>query len=261
MTEVTRHEPGSFSWAELATTDTKGAKAFYASLFGWTFTDGPMGPGPEDVYTRLQSGGKDVGALYRMMKEVEAQGAPPFWLCYVTVESADEAAAKSKALGGRVIAEPFDVQDYGRMAILQDTSGATLAVWQAGTHIGAQRVNEPSAFCWLELATRDGAGAKDFYSSLFGWGLKESTDPGTDYTELELKGRSIGGILPIRPEMGVMPPSWGLYWQVADCDASAAKAKSLGGRVFFGPKDIPKVGRFAVVQDPQGATFSIFQPA
>jgi hypothetical protein len=261
MTEVTRHEPGSFSWAELATTDTKAAKAFYASLFGWTFTDGPKGPGPEDVYTRLQSGGKDVGALYRMMKEVEAQGAPPFWLCYVTVASADEAAGKAKALGGRVIAGPFDVQDYGRMAILQDPTGGTVAVWQPGTHIGARRVNEPGAFCWLELATRDTGGAKAFYSGLFGWGMKDPTDPGMDYTEILLAGRSMGGILAIGPDMGAMPPNWGLYWQVANCDACVAKAKSLGAKICVEPHDLPKVGRFAVIQDPQGATFSIFQPA
>jgi hypothetical protein len=261
MTEVTRHEPGSFSWAELATTDTKAAKAFYTALFGWSFADGPMGPGPEDVYTRLQLGGKDVGALYPMMKELRAQGAPPFWLCYVTVASADETAGKAKALGGRVIAEPFDVQDYGRMAILQDASGATLAVWQARTHTGAERVNEPGAFCWMELATRDVPAAKAFYGGLFGWGMKPPSDPAMDYTEILRAGTPMGGIMAIRPDMGPMPPSWGLYWQVADCAASVGKAKALGGRVLVGPNDMPGVGRFAVVQDPQGATFSLFQPA
>jgi hypothetical protein len=220
-----------------------------------------MGPGPEDVYTRLQLAGKDVGALYPMMKDLQAQGAPPFWLCYVTVASADEAAKNAKALGGRVIAEPFEVQDYGRMAMLQDASGGTLAVWQARTHPGAERVNEPGAFCWLELATRDVAGAKTFYTGLFGWGMKEPTDPGMDYTEILLAGRPMGGILAIRPDMGAMPPSWGLYWQVADCGASAAKAKALGGKVCVEPHDLPTVGRFAVIQDPQGATFSMFQPA
>jgi hypothetical protein len=217
MTEVTRHEPGSFSWAELATTDTKAAKSFYTALFGWTFTDGPMGPGPEDIYTRLQLGGRDVGALYRMMKEQEAQGAPPFWLCYVTVASADESAKKARSLGGRVIAEPFHVQDYGRMAILQDSSGATLAVWQAGTHTGAQRVNEPGALCWLELATRDPVQAKKFYAGLFGWGLKEPADPaGMPYTEIERGGQPMGGILTMGPEMAHVPPNWSPYFMVAD---------------------------------------------
>ncbi len=261
MTEVTRHEPGSLCWAELATTDPRAAKAFYTALFGWTFADSPMGPGPEDIYTRLQLSGKDVGALYRMMKEQEGQGVPPNWLTYVAVARTDEAAKKTKALGGRVLAEPFDVQDFGRMAMLQDPAGATFAVWQAGTHTGAQRINEPGSLCWMELATSDPAGARIFYSGLFGWGWKESTDPDMPYTELQVGGRSIGGMMPIRPDAGSMPPHWGIYWMVSDCSATVARAKALGATLCFGPQDMPKVGRFAVVQDPQGAAFSIFQPA
>jgi predicted enzyme related to lactoylglutathione lyase len=242
MTEVTRHPHGSFSWAELATTDTTGAKDFYTALFGWTFTDGPMGPGPEDVYTRLQLEGKDVGALYPMMKEQRAQGAPPFWLAYVTVGSADEAAKKTRDLGGKVCADPFDVMDYGRMAILQDPTGATLAVWQAGTHCGAER---------------DAEKAGRFYTGVFGWTLK----PDPQYSEILREGTPIGGIMPTPPEMRGVPPHWGIYFMVKSCDASAQKAKSLGGSVQFGPQDIARVGRFAVIRDPQGATFSIFQTA
>lgn len=257
MTEVTRHPHGSFSWAELATSDTRGAKAFYTALFGWTFMDGPMGPGPDDVYTRLQLSGKDVGALYPMMKEQRAQGAPPFWLAYVTVGSADEAAKKTRDLGGKVCADPFDVMDYGRMAILQDPTGATLAVWQPGTHGGAERVGEPGAICWLELSTNDVEKAGRFYTGVFGWTLK--SDP--QYGEILREGTPIGGIMPMPPEMRGVPPHWGIYFMVTNCDAAAEKAKSIGGRVAFGPKDIEKVGRFAVIQDPQGATFSIFQAA
>ena len=257
MTEVTRHPPGSFSWAELASTDTKAAKAFYTALFGWTFVDGPMGPGPEDIYTRLQLGGKDVGALYPMMQEQRAQGAPPFWLAYVTVANADEAAERTRDLGGKVCADPFDVMDYGRMAILQDPTGATLAVWQPGTHSGAERVGEPGAICWLELSTNDAEKAGRFYTGVFDWGLK----PDPEYSEITRGGTPIGGIMTMPPEMRGVPPHWSVYFMVTSCDASADRAKSLGGAVLFGPKDIEKVGRFAVIQDPQGASFSIFQPA
>jgi predicted enzyme related to lactoylglutathione lyase len=256
MTEVTRHDHGSFSWAELATSDPDGAKAFYGPLFGWTWVDNPMGPGPEDIYTRLQLDGKDVGALYRMIPEQATRGVPPNWLCYVSVASADSAAKKAKELGGTVIAEPFDVMTYGRMAMLQDPAGAMLAVWQAGTHIGAERVNEPGAMCWCELSTRDAARAGKFYTSLFGWGLKTG-DPA--YFEIMRGGVPIGGIMSMRPEMEGVPPHWGVYFQVADCDVTAAKATSLGGQVCFGPKDIASVGRFAVLEDPQGAVFSIIR--
>lgn len=256
MTEVTRHEPGSFSWAELATSDPRAAKSFYTALFGWTAVDSPMGPDPEEVYTRLQLGGKDVAALYRMMQDQAVQGVPPNWLGYVTVASADEAAQKARELGGNVLAEPFDVMDYGRMAMLQDPEGAVFAVWQPGTHIGIQRVEEPGAPCWFELSTRDAAGAGKFYTGLFGWGLKTS-DP--VYAEITRGGVPIGGILPMGPEMEGVPTHWGIYFQVTDCDAAAARATELGGQVCFGPQDVANVGRFAVVQDPQGAAFSVIK--
>jgi uncharacterized protein len=262
MAEMTHHDPGSFCWVELATNDTKGAKEFYGRLFGWSFAEGPMGPGPDDIYTRLQLRGKDAGALYPMMQEQRAQGVPPFWLCYVAVESADAAAAAAKSLGGKVVAEPFDVMDYGRMAILQDPSGATLAVWQAGTHAGFQIFGETNAPCWLELATRDVAAAKKFYSGVFGWSLKDPKDPkGMPYVEIERAGRSLGGMYPMGPEMAQVPPNWTVYFQTQDCDAAAARAGTLSGRVIVPTKEIPTVGRFAVIQDPQGAVFSLYQPA
>jgi predicted enzyme related to lactoylglutathione lyase len=256
MPEVTRHEPGSFTWAELATSDPKAARAFYGPLFGWTFVDSPMGPGPEDVYTRLQLAGKDVGALYRLMKDQAEQGVPPNWMCYVTVASADEAAKKAASLGAAVLAGPLDVQDYGRMAVIRDPEGAVVAVWQAGTHAGVQRVGEPGTMCWCELSTRDAAAAGQFYKGLFGWGLKTG-DPA--YWEILRGSDSIGGIMPMPPEMAGVPPHWGIYFQVSDCDGTVAKAKALGGRILFGPHDVEKVGRFAILQDPQGAAFSVIR--
>ncbi len=247
--EVTRHEPGSFSWAELGTTDADAAKKFYTSLFGWTFVDSPVGP--DMVYTRLQKGGRDVGALYRMGPQ--QQGMPPHWTTYVTVASADETARKAAGLGGKVVAEPFDVMDVGRMATLQDPTGATFCVWQPKKHIGAQIVNEPSAMCWSELDTTDTEAAGRFYTSLFGWGTKV----GGDYTEFQRGGTSIGGMMRIPKEWGPVPPSWLIYFAVEDCDGSVARAKELGGGTIVAPTDIPGTGRFSVLRDPQGAVFAV----
>jgi predicted enzyme related to lactoylglutathione lyase len=257
MTRVTRHEPGSFSWAELATSDPSGAKEFYGALFGWSASDNPMGPGPDDVYTRLQIDGDDVAALYKMLPEQSAQGVPPSWLCYVTVSSADDAAKKAKELGGGVVAEPFDVMSYGRMAILQDPTGAVLAVWQPGAHFGAQRVNEPGALSWCELATREPEAAGRFYSRLFGWELKAT--PG--YSEFLRGGAAVGGMYGLDASAADVPPNWMVYFQVSDCDAVSDRAQSLDGQELVPPKDIAGVGRFAVLQDPQGAAFSIIRLA
>lgn len=255
MVEVVRHEPGSFSWAELSTSDPAAAKRFYSSLFGWTVVDNPMGP--DMVYTRLQLGGRDAAALYNQMKEQRDQGIPPNWMVYVTVANADDSAKKVKELGGSVLQEPFDVMSYGRMAVCADLDRAVFAVWQPGTHIGVQVANEPGALSWCELATNDTARAGRFYAGLFGWGLKTRED--FPYVELMQGDRPIGGLFPMDEQMKGIPPYWGVYFQVADCDAAAAKARSLGGKVHFGPKDIPSVGRFAMLQDPQGAAFSVIQ--
>ena len=260
MPEVKSHDPGSFSWAELATSDANGAKKFYTSLFGWAVEDNKFGEGQDDVYSRLQKSGKDVGALYPMRADQRQQGVPPNWLPYVTVAKADDAVTRAKSLGGNILAGPFDVMTYGRMAVLQDPTGATLAVWEPREHIGAQRVNEDGAFCWMELLTRDPARAGKFYSDLFGWTTKSSSFD-ANYTEFWRGEAPIGGMMKITPEMGQMPSNWTVYWMVSDVDASAAKAKSLGAKVMVGPQDIPTVGRFAALADPQGAFFSIFKPA
>jgi len=107
MPTVTTHAPGTFNWPELATSDPVAAKKFYASLFGWQINDTDMGPG--GVYTIFQRDGKDVAALFKLDAEMAKMGMPPTWASYITVENADAAAAKAKALGGTVLKEPFDV--------------------------------------------------------------------------------------------------------------------------------------------------------
>src|SRR5207249_914345 len=116
MAEVTRREPGQFCWPELATTDQPAAKAFYTSIFGWTTEDMPIGLGA--TYTMLKLRGLEVGAIYEQGKEEAGRDVPPHWNVYVSVVSADETAARARQLGAKVAAEPFDVTDAGRMAVV-----------------------------------------------------------------------------------------------------------------------------------------------
>ena len=248
------HAPGTFCWAELATSDGPGAKEFYAGVFAWDPQDLPMGDGM--IYTMLNLDGKVVGALYEkgeMMKEV-----PTHWASYVSVTSADEIAAKAKALGGTVILEPFDVMDVGRMATITDPTGATFNIWQPKSHRGFEVKGQPNTVCWNELLTNDTAKAIEFYTKLFGWTTK--TDPGPmAYTEFRSGEEHVGGMMQIQPEMGPVPPHWGIYVAVDDCDATAQKATSLGAQTYVPPMDIEKVGRFSTMADPQGAVFSIIK--
>jgi predicted enzyme related to lactoylglutathione lyase len=208
----------------------------------------------------LQLEGRDVAALSQMSEEQQSQGMPPMWNSYVSVENADESAEKAAALGGTVIAPPFDVFDSGRMAVIQDPTGAVFSVWQPKSHIGAKLVNIPGTLGWNELVTKDVAQAKSFYSQLFGW-ESETQDMGNgmEYTTIMNKGRGNGGMIQMTEEWGDAPSHWMVYFSVADCDASIEKAKTLGASVHVPPQDIPEVGRFSMIQDPQGASLTLIQ--
>ena len=166
MSNPTSYPHGTFSWADLQTTDGTAAKAFYTSLFGWQAIDNPIPNG--GVYTMLQQEGKDVCALSEMSTEQKSQGMPPVWNSYITVDDVDTTVAKVEGLGGNVIMPPFDVMNAGRMAVIQDSTGACVSLWQTNQHKGAGIFNVPNTMSWNELATRDTEAAKAFYTSLLG---------------------------------------------------------------------------------------------
>jgi predicted enzyme related to lactoylglutathione lyase len=184
-------------------------------------------------------------------------GAPPMWNTYIAVDSVDEATAKVEAAGGKVAMAPFDVMDAGRMSFVMDPSGAPVALWQAGQHIGATLVNEPGTINWNELITTD-SGVTSFYSAVFGM-TTTTMDMGIGpYTTFEVGGQPVGGT--VAPQMPGVPNHWHVYFGTDDADAVAAKATELGGSVVVPPFDTP-VGRMAVLSDPQGAVFSIIKTA
>ena len=257
MQETTDFKPGTFCWVELGTTDANAAKSFYSQLFDWTFKDNPVSP--DMVYTMVQLDGKDVGGLYQMTSDMTGQGIPPNWLSYVSVKSADETTEKAKTGGATVLNGPFDVFTIGRMSVIKDPTGAVFALWQPGTHKGAGIYNVPNTFCWNELATRDTKKAGDFYSSVFGWNKNTKQFGPMEYTIFENEGKGNGGMFAITPEMGNLPPHWLTYFAVDDCDAKVRKATELGARVMKPADDIPGVGRFAILLDPQGAAFAIIK--
>ncbi len=252
MPTTISHPAGSFCWIELSTSDAGSAKSFYTRLFGWTAVDNPMGD--MGVYTMLQKGGRDVGALYQQMPE--QQGIPPNWLSYIAVAGVDATVAQAQERGAQLLAGPFDVFDFGRMAVLADPQGAAFALWEAKSHSGVGVRDEVGSLCWNELQARDVDAAKKFYPPLFGWRMKESDE----YTEWHLGENAVGGMLVSQAPEGV-PSFWLPYFAVDDADATAAQANELGGNVLVPPMDIEHVGRFAVLTDPQGAAFAVIRLA
>ena len=255
MPDRTSYAPGTPSWIDLGA-DPDAAVPFYTGLFGWTaFSLGEEAGG----YGFFLLDGKQAAGF-----GPQQNPGPPVWSSYITVADVEAAAAAVTAAGGTVVMPPMDVMDAGRMAVCTDPQGAFFSVWQPLANVGCAVVNEPGAFCWSELNTRDVEGAKAFYAAVFGWTAETHDMPGSpmgSYTEFGLDGTSIAGMLPMPPMVPAeVPPFWLVYFAVDDADAAAAKAQELGGTLVMPLMDVP-AGRFALLQDPQGGMFSVIRLA
>lgn len=252
MPEMSSHAPGTFCWVELVANDALIAGRFYEVVFGWDKREIPMGP--DSVYTIFQSGGRDVAAMYG--RSPAERVGPSHWRSYVSVESTDDTAERAVDLGAEILAAPFDVFDIGRMAMLRDPSGATVALWQAKSHIGVGRLGEPGALTWSELLTRDVDAAAAFYTSLFGWDTRSMEFGDAEYTLFDDANGPVAGMMAL-PDPADASPNWLPYFGVSDTDDRARAAQLAGGQIFVESSEVPGVGRFAVVGDPQGAVLAI----
>lgn len=265
--------PGVPCWVDTSQPDPAAAAQFYGGLFGWEFED-VMPAGSDGVYLIGRIRGGDAAAIGSVMP---GDSQPPVWNTYVWVDSADTAASQVQEAGGRVLAEPFDVLDSGRMAVLADPEGAVFSVWEAGKHRGAQIVNEHGSVNFNTLRTRDLETAKAFYGRVFGWQVLDLGGGGLMWTlpgyAEHLEERNPGftksmsemgappGFENVVASIDVMaanesdtPARWELTFAVNDADAAAARAAELGGTVMVQPFNVPW-SRVTLVRDPQGAVF------
>jgi uncharacterized protein len=264
--------PGVPCWADTSGPDAEATAAFYADLFGWEVENVmPPESGGEYYIGRIRGG--DVAAV---AGQEQGNPAPPAWNTYIWVQSADETSEKVYAAGGRVLSEPFDVMDAGRMAVFADPEGAVFCVWQANQHKGSKIVNEHGSVNFNNLNTRDLEAAKAFYGAVFGWEVLDMpsgqawTMPGYgDHLEEKRPGLRkdmaamgapagfedvVAGINLLGDEQADVPAHWSITFAVDDADAIARRASELGGEVLSAPFDVPWV-RLTVLRDPRGATF------
>jgi predicted enzyme related to lactoylglutathione lyase len=254
MGERMRYEPGTFCWVGLATSDPADAKVFYTSLFGWQGED--YSGGEAGTYTLLRRDGKDVAMLYRQTEEARSAGAPPHWTSYISVRDAAVTSERAAELGGAaVFRRPLDVLDAGRVATIRDPTGAVVSLWQSRSKLGAELVNDLGAWCWNELSTTDVERAKVFYGDLFGWEY-ESDESG--YTTIKNAGSRNGGMRKQGDRERRVEPSWRPYFTVESADHASDKALQGGGQVVVPPTDVSRA-RLALIVDPQGAPFVVFQ--
>jgi predicted enzyme related to lactoylglutathione lyase len=246
----TSYRPGTPNWVDLGTPDLDGAKRFYSDLLGWTFESAGEASGH---YTICLRDGVPVAGIGPQPDD----SAPSMWSTYLASDDADGTAARITEAGGRVLMEPMDIFEAGRMAYAVDPTGAGFGVWQGRSHRGAGVVGEPGTFTWNELHTPDGTAADAFYGAVFDYRYEQIGDGQTfDYVVIRVGDEVVGGRLRVGSGSGEARPHWMTYFAVADTDAAAAAVAAGGGKVVREPVDSP-YGRLAVAEDPWGAAFTV----
>jgi predicted enzyme related to lactoylglutathione lyase len=246
--DVDTNQPlGTPTWIDLGVPDLDRAMEFYAAVFGWEFDVGPVEYGR---YTSCLLRGRRVAALSAMHEP----GADCFWNVYLATPYCDRTAERARAAGGELLAEPMDVMDQGRMAVVRDPVGAQFGLWQGRAHTGAQVVNEPGALVRNDLVTPTPEPARLFYAAVFDFSLDRNEDlPEFDFTFLRRPdGHEVGGIM---GAPAASASAWSTTFEVAGTDAVVQRAVDAGGSSPGGQDFL--YGRLATITDPFGAEFSV----
>jgi hypothetical protein len=246
----TRNTPwpdGTPCWVDYGAADPAAAQAFYGSLLGWDWTeDSPEYGG----YVNALKDGSQVAGLGPLMEP----GAAPSWTTYFAASDAAATCERIRQAGGTVVVEPMEVGPMGTMVVARDPQGNQFGLWQAGTHTGVEVFNEPGSLAWNDAAVDDPAAARAFYSAVFGFRFDELEGMG-GYATFATDERPLGGLGAVTPGA---PRGWATCFAVTSTDVTVAAVEAAGGKVTMAAEDT-EFGRFAVVQDPWGASFSVMQ--
>lgn len=246
-TRDTAWPAGTPCWVDYGARDVEAAKEFYGRLLGWTWSGGddPASGG----YLNAEKDGLRVAGLAPLMGD-----DAPAWTTYFATEDAAATTARIREAGGAGVVEPMDVGPSGVFAIAVDPQGSAFGLWQAREHTGVQRFNEPGSLVWNEAAVTDPEAARAFYTAVFGfeWDPIEGMEP---YATFRTGDRPLGGLSGIEPGL---PAGWTVCFAVGSTDEAVAGVETQGGRVLH-PAEDTEFGRFAVVADPWGASFSVME--
>jgi predicted enzyme related to lactoylglutathione lyase len=246
-TRDTAWPAGTPCWIDYGAGDVDGAKTFYGELLGWTWTGGDPEYGG---YLNAEKDGLQVAGLGPLMGE----GDPPAWTTYFATDDAAATASRIRDAGGTVVVEPMEIGPLGTMVIALDPQGNGFGLWQSGEHTGVQRYNEPGALVWNEAAVDDPQTAQSFYTAVLGfrWEAMAGMEP---YATFNTGGDPLGGLGGVQPGL---PRGWSVCFAVSSTDGVVTAVESAGGKVLH-PAEDTQFGRFAVLEDPWGASFSVME--
>jgi len=243
---------GAPCWIDLFTSDPDRAAEFYGALFGWTGVSAGEEYGGYVVFSKRD---KPVAG---MMHNDGTSGTPDGWTTYLRVPDAEATTQAAARAGGQIVVPAMDVPGQGSQAVVADTGGAAIGVWQPTGHPGIELFEAAGAPCWFEVLTRDYAGSVRFYEQAFGWTVDVMSD--TDefrYCTFTKDDKQYAGIMDAAAFLPAnVPAHWSIYLGAADVDAALAQITKLGGTVLREAQDSP-YGRVAQAADPTGAVFSL----
>jgi uncharacterized protein len=274
VTGRTGFTPGEVCWVDLQTRDTEAAKSFYSAVFGWRYEDLPTPDGRS--YSKAFLDNDLITVIAPQNPQQGAKGTAAQWNVYFAANNAKAIAEEAPHAGGSVQFGPEEVADTGVMVFLEAPGGGTTGVWQAGTHAGTARYNEPGAFSWAELLTPEPRSAVAFFQQLFGHDVtKYPQDDGGTYTTLMVNGAEVAGIAPLEDgdedgdedadegakedAAGTAEAEWQVYFGVANVEEAVAAAVAAGAEVLVEPDDSEDGGSIATLKDPQGGVFSLLE--
>ncbi|HUN27015.1 MAG TPA: VOC family protein [Steroidobacteraceae bacterium] len=248
--------PGKMVWAELVTPDLPGCERFYASLFGWTFSDLRLG---RTTYSLARLDGEPVaGLIGRSLPRGERRH--PAWLTFLSVRSVPAAERAVIAHRGRVLVEPRRYPQRGEQAVFADPQGAVFAVLHSASGDPPDLLAAPGQWIWSVLLTADTEAAASFYRGVLDYRIYAVPSEGAATHFVLASDRYARAALDPLPADGrERHPHWLDFVRVTDVEAAVKRATALGGRVLVAPRVDRHGGRLALIADPAGAAIGVLE--
>jgi len=243
------HNQGQVIWRDLATPDVEKAKAFYGSVFGWTFEDQGKG---KDRYTTIRHNGKAIGGMLPM---ADVEGQRGEWICSFSSPHVPTAVEKIQAKGGKLLGSPTQLNGRGEQAVVTDPQGAVFGLLRSSTGDPAMGGASEGDWLYTELWATDAKSARRFYSETFGYIPQMEMRSEVPYWGLFKGDTPYAGL--IQNPVENTRSHWVPYIKVSDPKMMTRKAEQAGAKVLLAPTEQVRKGSVAFLLDPTGAPFVI----